>query len=203
MLYFAAQLAAAPFHPGYSFLKQEASQLGSNDSAHPFVFNALVFASGVAALCAVPGLVRAVRIAGGGRAIASLTALAGCSSACASMWAGWYHLPSVRHNPGYWGVGTAVVPLLLLVAFRQARHACAMRTYRALRMYLLVNVVAALVVQLLVWRYPAEAGAYRGLVQRINALLVYMPAAVVAWWTLAHGAREEAAVASTASFPLF
>ncbi len=190
MLYFVAQVAAAPFYPGYAFFAQEASQLGSNHSAHPFVFNALVFASGLAALCAIPGLVRVVQRVGGGRVIARLLALAVCSSGGASMWAGWFHLPDVRHNPGYWGAGTVLVPVLLLVAFWQARSARAMRTY------LLVNFVAALMVQVLAWRYPVEAGEYRGLVQRINALFVYLPAAIAACWTLAHCAREEASVAS-------
>ena len=46
-LYYGVQLVAAPFFPGFSFLGTTASELGSDRSTHPSIFNAGTILLGV------------------------------------------------------------------------------------------------------------------------------------------------------------
>ena len=51
-LYYGSQAAAAPFFPGFSFLGTTASELGSELSRHPAIFNDGSILQGIACLVA-------------------------------------------------------------------------------------------------------------------------------------------------------
>src|SRR5277367_1528583 len=63
--YFATQLAAAPFYPGYSFFNQMASMLGSSNSRHPWIFNLGSMITGAVAIFGSYGLYKAFRAGNG------------------------------------------------------------------------------------------------------------------------------------------
>ena len=56
VLYFGAQIAAAPFYPGYSFARDSASMLGTSSSSHPWILNLGAILTGIAALLGAVGL---------------------------------------------------------------------------------------------------------------------------------------------------
>jgi hypothetical membrane protein len=122
LVYFGAQLAAAPFYPGYSFLVNSASQLGSDASTFPALFN--------------------------GGAI---------------------------------GIGIFVG---LLTAFWAVRDGRAMRGY----LWLTLLMFAALA-PTMSGITPVDMNRYGGLMQRIAALVLYLPSAVTAWWLIRAGIR--------------
>src|SRR5215467_15468287 len=55
ILYFGMQLAAAPFCPDYSFMRRDASTLGSAESTRPWIFNGGSFLLGVIMIAASVG----------------------------------------------------------------------------------------------------------------------------------------------------
>lgn len=178
-LYFGAQLIAAPFYPGYSFLRQPASMLGSDLSTCPAILNVGAIITGVITLIASLGFLHALRFIGTPPVIAWLTCLALLSSGLASIWAGVFHMPDPRHNSGPLGVGTFLLPILFVAAVWKLNEA------RAIRLYLVVNLL------LMVALVPIMSGAagidmlnYGGLLQRIAALTLFPPIGVVAFFLL-------------------
>lgn len=61
VLYYGTQIVAAVFFPGYSFMSEAASLLGSDRSTRPLIFNAGVMATGIATLVAACGYFCAFR----------------------------------------------------------------------------------------------------------------------------------------------
>ncbi len=179
LLYFGVQLIAAPFYPGYSFLRQPASALGSDLSTYPAILNIGAIITGVITLVASLGFLRALRLIGTHPVIAWLTCLALVSSGLASIWAGVFHMPDPRHNSGPLGVGTFLLPVLFAAAFWKRKDA------RMLKFYLVANLL------LMVALVPIMSGAtgvnmssYGGLLQRIAALTLFPPIGVVAFFLL-------------------
>src|SRR5512138_1518022 len=60
-LYFGVQFVAAPFYPEYSFLRQDASTLGSDGSSFPLIFNVGSILTGIMTVIASLGFLRAFR----------------------------------------------------------------------------------------------------------------------------------------------
>jgi hypothetical protein len=175
-LYFGAQLAAAPFFPGYSFLRQSASMLGSDLSTCPAILNVGAVLTGVATLIAAAGFLPALRSRGTPRGIVWLTCMALVSSGLASVWAGTFHLPDPRHNPGLLGAGSFLLPFLLAAAFWRSPDA------PALRIYLLANLLFMLaLVPVMSGKTGIDRASYGGLLQRIAAATLFPPIGVVAW----------------------
>ena len=179
LLYFGVQFIAAPFYPGYSFLRQPASMLGSDLSTHPAILNVGAVITGVITLIASLGFLCALRLIGTHPVIAWLTCLALVSSGLSSIWAGVFHMPDPRHNSGPLGIGTFLLPVLFAAAFWKLKDA------RMLRLYLFVNLL------LMVALVPIMSGAagidmsnYGGLLQRIAALTLFPPIGVVALFLL-------------------
>lgn len=112
ILYYGTQFAAMAFYPGYRILAQVASELGSNQSTQPMVFNAGAVLTGIAALIAAFGFLRAIP----NRVLAWLVFLGMLSNGAAGMWAGIHPLPDPRHNPGAIGAGMFFLPLLFIFA---------------------------------------------------------------------------------------
>ena len=59
ILYYGTQVAALPFHPGYDWLRQPASTLGSDQSLRPWLFNGGAMLTGLASFAAAYGIAAA------------------------------------------------------------------------------------------------------------------------------------------------
>lgn len=177
ILYFGTQLAAMPWFPGYDPLLHPASLLGSDRSLAPAVFNSGAVLVGVALLGGSVGMARGLVAVGSWRPLAWIVAVALMSSGAAAIWAGSFPMPDPRHNPGALGVGTFAAPLLLLVALWRVQGA------GGLRRYLLLDLAAFAGLAVVMAGLTAiDPQRYGGLLQRVAALIVYVPPGVVGWW---------------------
>ena len=185
ILYFGAQLAAAPFFPGFSVLRHSASMLGSDLSTRPEILNTGAKLTGLATLIAAIGFARAMRVAGVHRVVLWLTVAALLSHGLASLWAGSFPLPDRRHNPGPLSIGMFALPVLLLIASWRMRDA------RGLRTYLLANLIFfAMMIPVMAGKAGIDRAVYGGLLQRIGALALFLPIGVTAWHLRRRLARE-------------
>lgn len=175
-LYYGTQLVAAPFYPGYSFVSQVASMLGSSESTRPWVFNSGVMATGVAMLLAAIGYFRAYRRLGVHQILTWATSVALVASGASTLRAGWYPLPDPRHG----GHPVLLIPMLMLpflltAASWKDRHA------RSLKVYLIATMVLlAIMVPFMSGMTGLNPRTYGGLFQRIFALTIFPPIAVCA-----------------------
>jgi len=177
LLYLGTQLVAAPFYPGYDFVRQVASELGSPASHAPWVFNTGAILTGLATLAAAYGFLSALpRVSAPGISIGFVVA-ALVATGLAAVQAGSFPLPDPRHNPGWLGLGVFALLPLLALAFMRASRAW------ALRAYLLASAILYLV------QFPLregvggfEPGVSGGLLQRLLALAVYPPIGVASWF---------------------
>jgi hypothetical membrane protein len=134
LLYFGAQLAAAPFYPGYHFATDTASMLATSASRHPEIFNAGAILTGIAGLAGAFGLFLGLRRAALWLRI--LIAIGVLSNGVMSLKAGLFPMPDPRHASWqFLLIPVLITPLLLLAA-----------TWRVLglRIYLLLNMVSLL-----------------------------------------------------------
>ena len=176
VLYFGSQIAASFAYPGYSFLAQSASELGSNRSEFPAILNVGAMLTGLGALLAAPAFVRAMLHVPTSRILAWFTGAALVSTGLAAIHAGSYPLPDPRHNPGALGAGTFLLPFLFLAAFWKPWAG------RSVKTYLIANVVLFFLIA------PVMSGAsglpiegLRGILQRLAAAVFYIPIGIVAW----------------------
>ena len=95
-LYFGVQFAAAPFYAGYSFSGQQASDLGTSISMHPWIFNIGVLLAGLMALPGAVG-VYVVLCRGGNRLAALLCGVTLAATGLMAIRAGLFPLPDPRH----------------------------------------------------------------------------------------------------------
>ncbi|MCE9669971.1 DUF998 domain-containing protein [Myxococcus stipitatus] len=176
-LYFGTQLAAAPFNPGYSFLRQTASMLGSDRAAHPGLFNLGVALTGLATLFAAAGYFCGFRVLRAPAALRWLVFLALEGLGLATLRAARFPLPDPRHASGPLIVGAVLLPTLLLAALWRQREA------RRLRVYLLATngLLLALVPLMTGWS-GLDVRGFEGLLQRLFALVIYPPIGVGAWF---------------------
>jgi hypothetical protein len=179
VLYFGAQALAAPFFPDFSFLANSASQLGSNLSSRPAILNFGAALTGAAALVAAPGLFTALRDQRVWLVLAALVAACSVSTGLASLWAATHPMPDPRHNPGALGAGMFAAPFLILLASFRLPRAPALRWYlilNALAFFVLASIYAQVV--------PLDLRQYGGAVQRLGALVMLLPVAVLSIWLL-------------------
>jgi Protein of unknown function (DUF998) len=179
LVYFGAQFIAAPFYPNYSFLVNSASQLGSDASTFPALLNGGAMISGVLGLLSAYGIGMALRASGAKPWFAWLCAGCGVSVAAAAIWAGLHPMPDPQHNPGAIGIGMFLGPLALFAAFWDVRGGRAMRNYLAFTL-----LAFAALAPIMSGITPVDLDRYGGLMQRIAALVLYLPPAVTAWWLL-------------------
>ncbi len=175
-LYYGVQIAAAPYFPGYSFMSQAASLLGSDHSTHPSIFNAGVIATGIATLCAAVGFFRALQRLGANPILTWMTSMALVGSAISSLLAGYFPLPDPRHV-GHPALLVAMIslPFLLAAALWKERDQRLMKAYLAATIVVLVVMIP---IMSGVTNYDTRA--YSGLLQRIFAFTVFPPIAVCA-----------------------
>jgi len=178
MLYFGAQVVAAPWYPGFDLLRVEASDLGSPQSRFPQIFNAGALLCGACGLLAAPGLFVALRKRGIGAWLAGLFAMATASAGFGALWAGWFAMPHPRHAEPWPSLGLFFIPLLTaLLAWRGL-----WMNAHALRLYAWANLAAFLLFMPLL--SPLGEGMLhgaRGLLQRLAAATAFAPIGVVAW----------------------
>lgn len=184
LVYFGAQVAAAPFHPDYSFLVNSASQLGSDASTLPALLNGGAILSGVLGLLSAYGIGTGLQAAGAKPWFAWLCAACSVSVGAAAIWAGLHPMPDPQHDPGALGIGMFLGPLALIAAFWNVRDG------RAMRGYLWFTLVAfAALVPVMSGITLVDLNRYGGLMQRIAALVLYLPPAVTAWWLMRVGVQ--------------
>ena len=174
LCYFGAQLAAAPFFPGYSFLQQDASTLGSAQAIYPWIFNGGALITGLIGLCAsgvyfiaLRRLGRSIRVSGG-------VALWILATALSAIWAAAFPLPDPRHAANPMTAALLTLPVVLTVAFWSTG------SWR-LRIYLLCNLLILIgAIAIVSGAVQIDTAGYAGLVQRITAATVFIPIAIVA-----------------------
>jgi hypothetical membrane protein len=176
-LYFGTQLIASLFYPGYSFLSQSASQLGSDQAVYPWIFNGGTIFTGVLTLIAAPGFFLALRRLNIHMLWSGLVALAVALNGIGSIWAGVFSLPDPRHGSNPFTVGVFLMPILLLIALWKYPNA------RAIKTYLIISALAFVVmIPIMSGALGINIGGYGGLLQRIAALIFFPPIGVGAYF---------------------
>jgi Protein of unknown function (DUF998) len=178
LLYFGAQFAAIPFYPGYDIVRQSASELGSDRSNRPHVLNIGATITGIAAIIASFGLLHGLKRAGTPWPLAWLVCLAVISTGAAAIWAGYYSLPDPRHNPRAIGAGAFLLPLLFAAALWKPARGSAVKVYLIANLLLFVALIPVMSGALM----PVDA--FRGVLQRVAAAVLYLPIGVVSAFLL-------------------
>jgi hypothetical membrane protein len=186
LLYYGVQLVAAPFFPDFSFLGTTASELGSDHSSRPWIFNTGAILAGIAALIGSIGFLRTLRRLGAHPIVAWLTLLVVAVTGLASLWAGIFPMPDPRH-----GGQPAFLIAMLAVPFVLSFAMWRLGVSRAMKAYLLATIVLLLVmVPIMMEMIGIDMHKYAGVLQRIFALTVFVPIAVAAC-ELARRIRKE------------
>jgi len=172
-LYAAAQLLGAPLYKGYDWKSQLASELGSVGTASSGIFNVGMVLSGLAMMASAVGFKLRLACVTRTKVVPWSIAASLASSGAASVWAGLHPLPSLIHNPGYWGIGAVAFPPLLAVALWRSPVSPAMRAYLAGSA---IAIVAFLFFSSGLVRI--DTSSYDGVLQRLGAFLVHAPVAV-------------------------
>lgn len=175
VLYFGAQLLAAPCFADYSVFTVTASELGSNRSTCPAIFNAGTVLTGTSAALGARGLWLTLARSGVGRLPAALFAACVAWAGLAFIWGGLHPLPSPIHEPAVLGVGIFAVPLAAtLVAWR-------LPNARLLLVSLVLNVLAFAAVGLVMADSTTiDQQRYGALFKKVFALICLFPIAAIA-----------------------
>jgi hypothetical membrane protein len=177
LLYYGAQLVAAPSFPDFSALGTTASELGSDRSARPWIFNAGAILTGIAALVGSIGLLRALRRLGADPIVAWLALLVVAGTGLSSIWAGTFPMPDPRHG-GHPSLLMAMLAVPFVLSFALWR----LGVSRAIKAYLVATIGLLLVMLPIMMRIiDIDMHAYGGLLQRIFALTVFVPIGVGAY----------------------
>lgn len=177
-LYYGIQIVAAPYFPGYSFISHAASDLGSDLSTHPTIFNTGVLATGIATLIAAFGYFFAFQRIGANRILTWITSIALIGTAVSCLWAGYFPLPDPRHG-GHPALLIAMIslPFLLTATLWKERDARLLKAYFGMTIALLV-----VMIPIMSGITGLETHSYSGLLQRILAFTVFPPIAVCAFF---------------------
>ena len=168
-LYFSSQFVAALLFPGYNFLSQSASQLGSDLARYPSVFNIGAILTGSATLIASWGFLRGLKRFGTPRTLTWITAATIAVSALMHVWAGVFPMPNPRHGQNPFQIATVALPILIGASVWKGVRA-------PVKLYFVATVLAlaALMADLV----PLDRQVYDGLFQRLLALAVFPPLAI-------------------------
>jgi hypothetical membrane protein len=190
LIYFGNQLVAATFYPGYSFLSQDASTLGSADSRWPALFNVGSVVTGVLCGFTAFGFLRVLSRNRVHQVLAWATSVALISFGLGAINAGLYPLPDPRHVSGplaIVGIGGFLLPLVIPATLWKLPGERWMRVLFAANFILLLAlfpIFSGLIQRVLVmtgneWPAYQEFLNHRhGLLQRITALAVVGPIGV-------------------------
>ena len=179
IMYFGLQLLAMPFYPGYSLLANAASDLGSPDSSLPAVFNLGAIISGLLTVLSSYGFARAFQQLRITPILAWPASIAVALTGLSSVWAGTFPLPDPKHGANPMVIGLFLMPFIMAAALWKPSSL-------NLRIYLLANIAAfGLLAAIMSGTIPVDQGAYGGLLQRILALIAFVPIGVGAAFLLA------------------
>jgi hypothetical membrane protein len=195
-VYFGIQLIAAPFYPGYSFLKRDASTLGSDGSNFPLFFNMGAIILGILAFIAAWGFFRTLKHLNIHMIWAFLVATLLISFGVSDINAGIHPMPSSLHTNGILAMlGNAMLflPVLLPIAIWKIENAKRIKAYLMLNLFAMVPF--SLIMSGQIQRWGMEAGwnmeGYQhflnncqGLIQRVGVMVVIVPIGVVAYFLL-------------------
>jgi len=174
-IYYGVQFLGAAYNPGYSFIRQVASELGSNRATRPMLFNVGIMVQGVVTLVASFGFLRATRRLGVHPTLSLLLFLALATNGTNMLWAGHFPLPDPRHagQPPF-VIAMFLLPILLTAALWQGSGAI-LKTYLVATLILLAAMMA-------MRSSPAgvDTSHVRGLTQRLYTLTVFPVVAVSA-----------------------
>ena len=179
ILYFGTQLLAAPFFPGYSFLSMVASVLGSDLAIYPAIFNSGAMITGIATILASVGFFLAFQRLGINPVLTGLTSLAVFLNGLGSLWAGFFPLPDPRHGSNPFAVGIFLFPILLTFAVWKLGHATPIKTY-----LIITNLLFVTLIPIMSGVSGLNTQGYQGLLQRITALLFFMPISVGSYFLM-------------------
>jgi glucans biosynthesis protein C len=176
VVYFGLLIIAPLLYPGFSYVKQYASEMGSADARYPAVFNTGVMLCGLAGILASFGFFYAIRRLGGNTLLAALTGLTLFLFGIATFMGGRFPMPDERH--GAYGLGLAfqLAPLFLALALWRRR------SLRGLCVFLLVVfAVMTFFIAVMMGVGGLVTRANVGLWQRGNALAGFPWLAIAAW----------------------
>jgi len=120
VFYYTALLVTPLFWPGYSHVRQYASELGSADSPRPELFNCTIVAAGVAAMLASAGFALALKRIGGRLLPSLLAGVAVFLWGVSFVMGGLFPMPDPRHGGFGLALAMHLVPLFMLWALAGA-----------------------------------------------------------------------------------
>lgn len=173
-IYYGIQIFSAAYYPGYSFVRQVASELGSDHAARPMIFNIGIMVQGVVTLIASFGFLRATLRLGVNRALSLLIFLALATNGIQMLWAGYFPLPNPRHaGQPVFMIAMFLLPILLTAALWN-------RTGAIVNVYLAATLILLAVMILISSGKIIDTTHIRGLTQRLYTLAVFPVIAVSA-----------------------
>lgn len=177
VVYFGLLLIAPLIYPGFNYVTQYASEMGSTAARYPAVFNTGVMLCGVAGIVASFGFFLAVRRLGGNTVLAGLTGLTLFLFGIATFMGGKFPMPDERHGGYGLGLGLQLAPLFLALALWRVRN------LRGLCIFLLaVFAVMTFFIAVMFGVGGLVTRANVGLWQRGNALAGFPWIGIAAWY---------------------
>lgn len=176
LLYFGLQVVVAPFYPGYRFITDVASLLGSDRSPGAPFFNGGIDALGILTLAAGFAVWRALLRSGTRAWLAWPLPLAFLVSGVQSLWAATFPLPDPRHG-GHPLFVVAMIAMPFLVAATLWRSVGGLlRGFFALCMLIIVGMTP-----IMSGKTSIDPHAVGGLAQRALAFPVFVPMGVACY----------------------
>lgn len=193
-LYFGNLILSALLYPGYSHVRQYASELGSASARHPWVFNTGVVLVGLAGVLGGVGLGLALRRLAAPRWTSALVALLTVAWGVSIVLAGLFPMPDPRHGGYGLGLGLLLVPALLAWGIR---HRPELRGLQVFLWAAFVAMGAMFAIMMGVGQLVTRANV--GLFQRVNALATFPWIGIAAWRLGRDGAAPRAAALRVAA----
>ena len=177
LLYFSELLVLGALEPGYSHMRQFASELGMADAVHPRVFAVWVLAQALLFFVAAWLFFRRVRCDTKRNRLAAAIAIFIALFGVNYLFVAAFPLPDLRHN-GY-GLGgfTFFAPWLLAWAYSRVDGA---RRFRLVQLFTPPVLIVLLFFQPGVFAFVDESNL--GLFQRVGAGSMYLWLALTGYW---------------------
>ena len=129
LLYYFALLVGAATYPGYSHVRNYASELGAAEAPYPAIFNVSIMLAGIAAVGAAALLPRGLAQLGGARTWSVLAAVALGLWGVAMVMGGLFPMPNDLHGGFGLGLAGPLIPLFLMLALRTVPGNSGMRWF--------------------------------------------------------------------------